>query len=1272
MGAASAGGAVALVEVGNSASYNGTDEFLDRTPSSASNRDLWTYSLWVNRSKLLARQQLIQVYPSVPDEIEFIATDALSVQLANAATTLVTTRLFQDTNAWIHIVIIYNSLNALASERCRLYINGVRETDFSTETYPSSGQDSATNSTESHRIGNYSSFYYGGYMAELVLIDGVAQPPTSFGEFDSTGLYWTPLASATIKALTFGTNGFYLDNTTNAQTDASGNGNNFTNNNTVTTTTHTPTNSAALLNPLQLVPSGQTLSLNNTRITGATGGFLGGLMTTLPCDSGGKWYWESRVRTLYTTNGYHAYGVAPANLKRTTDAAERPGVATFQGGSIFFRSAAYTDLNSNSNAQNTNVIGSMTISVGNIVQLAFDAATQKLWYGINNTWYNSGNPATGANPSSTLTATDDKWYPWFGMYQPEDSDDVNMGTNPTFNGAVTAQNNADGNGEGNFYYAPPTGFLAINTNNIAAETTRTASDTNKYFQTTLYEGNGAGQRVGAFQPFDNTFTVANSALFQRANSESLSKTPSGAGSSTTTGTFNVWIKQGLSLSNRAPLIYADGASSDFQMELNIDGNNKLRVDLSYSGANHIKLSTQAFEDASQWSMVTCILDTSNGTASERIRLYWNGNRIALTTDNAIASSQAIIIGSAVEHQIGAYETSYYYDGYMSEVVYTDGQAYEPSSFGQVDTSTNRWIPKDVSGLTFGTNGFYLNFAASGDVGNDVSGNNNDFTNNNTVVQTTDSPTTNFAVLDPNVISGGAVTLSAGNLTQTGGATTVTCNVFATLPMRSGKWIMAGRPNLAQNYEQAIYVANETGVAANTTRMDQDTTGNFIGLDISTLNALETQQGAGVQNVNISPSLVGGTDYTVLAMDADNKKVYIGWHDVSGSTTYWLGNDRSTWNGNPATGAGAFSIAGSEFKFVTASYSGRGGTVDFGQGTFLSNVTIPTGYLALSQDNMAGTDQFISAFSWIKNRDATDNHMLFDRVRGATKDLHSNTSDVEVTNVNTVQRFLEAGVQVGNDVEVNTANESYVLWNWMMENTGSGASNEDGSINTTSTLVDQTLGLSISKYTGTGANATVGHGLGVAPGMIIIKRRDTAGDWLVYNSAIAATNGLKLNVTDAKNASVTYFNNTEPTSSVFSIGTNPDANASSSTYVAYCFAPSQFISIGSYEGNGNANGTFVPTLNSLGVPIQPVWAITKSIDSTSNWDMYDKERLGYNPENAHLDANDTVVESTADNLDIVTGGLKMRIATDPNVAETYVYMAIGTPIIDVDGRIIAGR
>ena len=315
----------------------------------------------------------------------------------------------------------------------------------------------------------------------------------------------------------------------------------------------------------------------------------------------------------------------------------------------------------------------------------------------------------------------------------------------------------------------------------------------------------------------------------------------------------------------------------------------------------------------------------------------------------------------------------------------------------------------------------------------------------------------------------------------------------------------------------------------------------------------------------------------------------------------------------------------------------------------------------------------------KNRDATDNHMLFDRVRGIYNNMHSNTTDVQVTNVNTLQRFLNGGVQVGNDVQVNTASESYVAWNWYMETAGTGTSNTDGTINTTATLVDTNIGLSISTYTGTGGNATVGHGLGVAPEIILVKRTDSASGWYMQHSKLLATQFIQLNATGAASANATVWNSTFPTSTVFNIGTNAVTNASSATYLALCFAPSQFTSIGTYEGNSNANGTFIPTVNSLGIPIQPAWFLHKGADTGYlNWYILDSVSQTYNvlgPQVLSPDTNEAAPSTSATyrEADFVTGGIKIRGAGDQiNETSTHVYMAFGTPIIDVDGRIITGR
>ena len=1255
MGAAAAasGGGASVVSVGNSALFDSANsESLSRT-FDASNRRTWTFSTWLYRGLQGTNQNiLLAVSGGLYTEIRIQDDNKFRVYLNNggSAGDLKSSALLRDIG-WYHLIIALDTTQAVASNRCIMYINGERVTSFTTENYPTLNLEVAVNTATSHSIS--ASPYLNAYLAETVFIDGLQLAPTSFGAYDTSGLYWTPLSSTTIKALTFGTNGFYLDNTTNAQTDASGEGNNWTNNNTVVTTTNSPTNSAALLNPLSKVSGGNVLSVGNTRLTGPISGFNSGIMATLPCDSGGKWYWEIRINALYTTNAYHAYGVSPSDLPRNADAAATsPGNTNYQGGKIWFQGT--TDIEANALAQDDDITSALTVSAGDILQIAFDDATQKLWYGLNNTWYNSGNPATGANPSSTLTATDKTWYPWFGMYQPQDITDINMGSNPTFNGAVTAQNNADGNGEGNFYYAPPSGFLTINTNNIASETTRTASDTNKYFQTVLYEGNGAGQRVGAFQPFTDTYTIAKSALFNSDNSEYFNRT-FGSGGDTTDWGYSIWYKYGKETTDDYFLSAGVHASTTFtRFMFDTGGGSKASIDFTtFNSGGSVTgkiVTTQELEDSSVWNHLLIAWDSDNSTAGDRMRMYINGNRVTVGTFTNPSSGEASRINVAsAAHMIGSYNagTSGFADGYMADVAFINGfnaAGYGPANFGQTDTSTNKWVPKDISGLTYGDTSFRLDFSNGSDLGEDQE-NSNDWTNNNTVTQTTDSPTTNITVLSPNRNSVCVGTLSNGNRTVVTGSSQYG-PIWTEMALSSGKW-----------YWESVWTVGSYAMIGITTGKATSTTQQlgYLPDDVG----LYSSDGKTYTN-NVAAASAIGTyavdDVMGIALDMDTKTVkfyknnsLLGTVNLPSNDPYypafadWVNSQTVTW----------------VTRFASADWS----------------YSAPAGHVAITQDNISSSDQFISAFSWIKNRDATDNHMLFDRVRGVYKDIHSNDMVDEVTNVNTLQQFLAGGVQVGNDVEVNTANESYVLWNWMMEATGTGSSNTDGTINTTSTLVDQTLGMSISTYVGTGSNATIGHGLGVKPGLILLKVLNIGGsaEWIVYHKALTTGSALFLNSSSAQAASTGYFNNTQPTSSVFTVGNSTYNNSSGDNHVAYCFADSQFISVGKYTGNGNANGPYISFINSVGVPISPRWILAKNYEETYGWFTVDQQTSPYNVRNHWLDAATTAVEGTANNFDFVTGGAKFRNTGGWNNSNKgVIYLAIGTPIIDTDGRIIAGR
>ena len=288
--------------------------------------------------------------------------------------------------------------------------------------------------------------------------------------------------------------------------------------------------------------------------------------------------------------------------------------------------------------------------------------------------------------------------------------------------------------------------------------------------------------------------------------------------------------------------------------------------------------------------------------------------------------------------------------------------------------------------------------------------------------------------------------------------------------------------------------------------------------------------------------------------------------------------------------------------------------------------------------------------WIKERSNVSTHSLTDIVRGASKRLQSSATDAEFdTGTDNVRSFDSDGFTVGTGGQVNENTETYVCWNWLAG--GTASSNTDGGI-TSSVSANTTAGFSIVSYTGTGSAATVGHGLGVALSLYIVKNRSSAQAWRVFVSSLGADKILRLNATNAPSTDTSMWNNTSPTSSVFSIGTPAQVNTSGENYIAYCFAEKKgYSKFGSYTGDGNANGNF----NYLG--FKPSFILLKG-SNTENWSMYDNKRLGYNVDNNVLYPNASSTEGTSDDIDFLSNGFKIRRQTgllnDNNVE--YIYMA----------------
>jgi len=335
------------------------------------------------------------------------------------------------------------------------------------------------------------------------------------------------------------------------------------------------------------------------------------------------------------------------------------------------------------------------------------------------------------------------------------------------------------------------------------------------------------------------------------------------------------------------------------------------------------------------------------------------------------------------------------------------------------------------------------------------------------------------------------------------------------------------------------------------------------------------------------------------------------------------------------------------------------------------------YAGNSTDNTAITGVgFQPDLVWLRNRNNVENHLWQDSVRGASGGefyyIQSNTTAGDQTqgDGDGVVSLDSDGFTLGynNSTGWNQTSSNYVAWNWLGAN--GTASNGNGSI-TSTVSVNTTAGFSIVSYTGTGSNATVGHGLGAVPKMIITKGRSFTDDWLTYHESIGNGKYIILNKTDAEASSSLPWNSTTPTSSVFSIGSSGTTNNNGGTIIAYCFAEKKgYSKFGSYTGNGNADGTFVYT------GFKPAWIMIKKTSGTGNWMIIDNKRSasgGFNVLGERIKANTSEAGSTADYQDNISNGFKIRTTASSwnDSGGTYIYMAFAEEPFVTAGTKAAG-
>ena len=641
-----------------------------------------------------------------------------------------------------------------------------------------------------------------------------------------------------------------------------------------------------------------------------------------------------------------------------------------------------------------------------------------------------------------------------------------------------------------------------------------------------------------------------------------------------------------------------------------------RIRFSFQNAT-VRETNAVYRDTSSWYHIILAVDTTSATANDRIRLYVNGSEVtSFATLSNPAQNADGEINSTSAHSVGRLSGgSGYFDGYLTEIHFIDGQALTPSSFGETDAITGRWKAKAYSG-TYGTNGFYLSFkdnTSTTTLGYDDAGS-NDWTLNNFSVT---AGAGNDSLVDSPTNYG----------TDTGVGGEVRGNYCTWNPLVHGDSATNGNLDVTNDTARG----NQELMKYNSYWEVTSTGGTCLAGIISTA-ATSTVTVGSAKTFGFKLSTAGVLEYA----------------NVTDGSSF-------TSQATATTPPLAYASTGAS---ITAS-------LNAGQRPFVA--TAPSGFKALCTTNLpqptiqkpskymdvvaytgTGASNSISSLGfspdlvWIKNRGGATSHAIYDTTRGTGSQLSSDTTGDAVTSSTGLTAFGSNGFTIGTSSLVNTSGTQYVAWSW-----------DEAPI----------AGMDIVSYTGNGANRTIAHGLGVVPKMIVVKARTTAGadqGWPIYHSSLANTQYILLNSTAVAATGADYWNSTSPTSSVFSLGTNVAVNANNDTYIAYIFAEVEgFSKFGSWTNNNSTDGAFIYT------GMRPRFIILKNTDNVEQWYIYDSARHTFNvqyPANSELRPNSSATEGAYGQqvtIDFLSNGFKIRGATNSEISagtRSYIFAA----------------
>ena len=793
------------------------------------------------------------------------------------------------------------------------------------------------------------------------------------------------------------------------------------------------------------------------------------------------------------------------------------------------------------------------------------------------------------------------------------------------------------------------------------------------------------------------FTIPYSLRFDNARETNLKRTPSGA-SNQKTWVVSFWMKLGAAGTGTQRMLFAEfGSLYENTSGVKIQGE-QIRVDEYISSYTNDTTGDSKLRDPSAWYHILVAFDTTQTTAADRITIYINGVEETYGSTSPPPEDDEYSVNGANIHKwgCGSVDDEENFDGHLAEVHFFDGASIFSNDSGSANSGFNinsfgergdygEWKPKKYDGdAAYGTNGYYLDFADSAAPGNDVSGENNDWTNDGFTAndQMLDSPTNNFATLNP-VGSSATLILKNGNLEASKPTTEDDLGV-STIGFSSGKWY----------WEVKLVQRGEVGVIYDSQYLMAPTVDGYMGtakaialIANNSGSSSDLRYDGSVISTSNTSAIATSNDILSVAVDADNEKI---WYGVNGT---WMNS------GNPAGGTGEvkdFSALNSKLMLPVGSLHNSSTDpiiFNFGQDSSFAGTstaqgnqdsngigdfyyTPPSGFLALCTSNlpepavtpsehfntilytgngvsgraMTGVG-FQPDMVWTKSSSAAHRHANTDILIGATNTLC--TASTAAFSTDDVFDSLDSdGFTLGNDDASNIDTKTYVAWNWKMG--GSGSANTDGNHSAGVTVsANEDAGQSILYYTGDSSSPkTVGHGLTKAPEVWLGKNGNDTGGWYMYHHGTSSpfTKVLYPNTGDPEVSSVPCTA-VSATTITFPDGTFTD---SPNKMILYAFhSVDGYSKFGSYTGNANADGTFVYC------GFRPKLVIVKVISTSDDWYMHDTEREPYNVAKTVLKANTNAAQSTSAGyaIDILSNGFKNR-GTDSshNAAQTYVYMA----------------